>query len=57
MTESDIRLAAAWDLALCLSCEASFDPQVSDTCPSCGADEWVEAWKAQKVVELLDEEA
>lgn len=56
MTESDIRLAAAWDLSLCLSCEASFDASATDTCPSCGSDESVEAWKVLKVLNLLSDD-
>ena len=54
MTLDELTHAALWEQAVCLECEATFDPTPERECPSCGSDavflardiERIEAWLA-----------
>ena len=56
MTPETLREALFWDQAVCLDCEAHFEPTEDERCPACGKDAVYSAKFISRILELVKDE-
>ena len=56
ISKSQLDQAAFWSQAICLDCEAIFDPSEETECPDCGSDATYSGSFLRRVAELFSKD-
>lgn len=56
ISRNQLDQASFWSQAICLDCEAIFDPSEETECPDCGSDATYAASFLRRIADLIGEE-